>query len=112
MLGRAVVGSSHRSRGSSVSAPTSILREPEVPVYRFDHLRVPLLQSRGQRTVHDEELRAEVSRVRTENYSVYGAHKVWLEMRSEGIDVARCTIDGCLRARMRTKRHAQGLPRA
>ncbi|WP_350318868.1 hypothetical protein [Rhodococcus sp. MEB032] len=48
----------------------------------------------------------------TENYSVYGAHKVWLEMRSEGIDAARCTIDGCLRARMRTKRHAQGLPRA
>ncbi|MFF1941920.1 hypothetical protein ACFVWF_07380 [Rhodococcus qingshengii] len=43
----------------------------------------------------------------TENYSVYGAHKVWLEMRSEGIDVARCTIDGCLRARMRTKRHDQ-----
>ncbi|WP_374104628.1 IS3 family transposase [Rhodococcus sp. FH8] len=78
-----------------------------MPVHRFDHLRVPLLQSRGQRTVRDEELQAEVSRVHTENYSVYGAHKVWLEMRSEGIDVARCTIDGCLRARMRTKRHDQ-----
>ncbi|WP_390890722.1 IS3 family transposase [Rhodococcus qingshengii] len=78
-----------------------------MPVHRFDHLRVPLLQSRGQRTVRDEELQAEVSRVHTENYSVYGAHKVWLEMRSEGIDAARCTIDGCLRARMRTKRHGQ-----
>ena len=93
--------------GSSACTPTTILRDPEVSVCRFDYLRVPLLQSRGQRTVRDEELQAEVSRVHTENYSVYGAHKVWLEMRSEGIDVARWTIDGCLRARMRTKRHDQ-----
>ncbi|ROZ60598.1 hypothetical protein EEB12_12165 [Rhodococcus sp. WS1] len=70
MLGRAVVGSSHRSRGSSVSAPTSILREPAAPAYWFDHLRVPLLQSRGQRTVRDEELTAEVSRAYRELFGL------------------------------------------
>ena len=43
--------------------------------------------------MRDEELKAEVSRVHAENYSVYGARKVWLHMRREGIDVARCTVE-------------------
>ncbi|RAL31638.1 IS3 family transposase [Rhodococcus sp. AQ5-07] len=47
----------------------------------------------SRRTVRDEELKIEVSRVHAENYSVYGARKVWLEMRREGIDVARCTVE-------------------
>ena len=46
----------------------------------------------SRRAVRDEELKVEVSRVHAENYSVYGARKVWLEMRREGIDVARCTV--------------------
>jgi putative transposase len=28
--------------------------------------------------------------VHQENYGVYGARKVWLALRREGIDVARC----------------------
>ena len=40
-----------------------------------------------------EELKIEVSRVHAENYSVYGARTVWLEMRREGIDVARYTVE-------------------
>ncbi|MDV8009378.1 IS3 family transposase [Rhodococcus sp. IEGM 1318] len=47
----------------------------------------------SQRAVRDEKLKVEVSRVHAENYSVYGARKVWLEMRREGIDVARCTVE-------------------
>ncbi|ERB55275.1 hypothetical protein N806_29570 [Rhodococcus sp. P27] len=76
MLGRAVVGSLHRSPGSSACTPTTILREPEVSVYRFDDLRVPLLQSRGQRTVHDEELTAEVSRAYRELFGLRRAQGV------------------------------------
>jgi putative transposase len=47
----------------------------------------------SRRAVRDERLKAEVSRVHTENYSVYGARKVWLQLRREGIEVARCTVE-------------------
>ncbi|ROZ52947.1 IS3 family transposase [Rhodococcus sp. WS1] len=50
-------------------------------------------RSASRRTVRDEELKIEVIRVHAENYSVYGARKVWSEMRREGIDVARCTVE-------------------
>lgn len=47
----------------------------------------------SRRSVRDEELEAEVSRVHAEQSSVYGARKVWLEMRRQGIEVARCTVE-------------------
>lgn len=47
----------------------------------------------SRRSVRDEELEAEVSRVHAEHSSVYGARKVWLEMRRQGIEVARCTVE-------------------
>ncbi len=50
-------------------------------------------RSASRRAVRDEELKIEVSRVHAQNYSVYGARKVWLEMRRESIDVARCTVE-------------------
>ena len=50
-------------------------------------------RSAFRRALRDEELKAAVSRVHAENYSVYGTRKVWLEMRREGIDVARCTVE-------------------
>lgn len=50
-------------------------------------------RSASRRTVRDEELKIEVSRVHAENYSVYGARKVWLQLRREGIEVARCTVE-------------------
>jgi putative transposase len=31
--------------------------------------------------------------VHAENYGVYGARKVWWQLRREGIDVARCTVE-------------------
>jgi putative transposase len=47
----------------------------------------------SRRAVRDEELKIEISRVHAENYSGYGARKVRLEMRREGFDVARCTVE-------------------
>ena len=49
------------------------------------------------------EIAAEVRKLRAEN----GARKVWFEMRREGIDVARCTVDGCPQARRRTSRQEE-----
>jgi transposase InsO family protein len=48
---------------------------------------------RSRRAVRDGELRVEIERVFKENRSVYGARKVWRQLRREGIVVARCTVE-------------------
>lgn len=47
----------------------------------------------SKRAIRDERLAAEITRVHAENYSVYGARKVWLQLRREDIGVARCTVE-------------------
>lgn len=39
----------------------------------------------------------EISRVHRENFSAYGARKVWLQLNREGIGVARCTVERLMR---------------
>lgn len=51
----------------------------------------------SKRQVREEELTIEIARVHRENYSVYGARKVWLQCRREGIEVARCTVERLMR---------------
>lgn len=50
--------------------------------------------SREQR---DEVLKVEIARVHRENFGVYGARKVWLQLNREGITVARCTVERLMR---------------
>lgn len=38
-------------------------------------------------------LKPEVLRVFSENFGVYGARKVWRQMKREGFDIARCTVE-------------------
>jgi putative transposase len=45
------------------------------------------------RAVRDEQLTAEIRRVHQANYGVYGARKVWHQLRREGTPVARCTVE-------------------
>lgn len=40
----------------------------------------------------------EIARVHAENFGVYGARKVWLQLNREGIVVARCTVERLMRA--------------
>ena len=49
------------------------------------------------RAVRDAWLRDEVTRVWKENYEVYGADKVWLELNRQGIATARCTVERLMR---------------
>lgn len=57
--------------------------------------RNPALQSaRAQR---DEVLGAEIERVWQANLQVYGADKVWRQLRREGTSVARCTVERLMR---------------
>lgn len=47
----------------------------------------------SRRVRRDEVLKPEIERVFTENFSVYGADKIWRQLNREGIRVARCTVE-------------------
>ena len=49
------------------------------------------------REQRDERLAVEIARVHRENFGVYGARKVWLQLNREGIVVARCTVERLMR---------------
>jgi len=48
---------------------------------------------RSARARRDAELKVEVQRVFAENFGVFGARKVWRQLRREGFAVARCTVE-------------------
>jgi putative transposase len=47
----------------------------------------------GRRQLRDEDLKPQMRRVHEQNFAVYGARKVWLQLNREGIPVARCTVE-------------------
>jgi hypothetical protein len=49
------------------------------------------------RAVRDEQLKKDITRVYEENYSVYGAEKVWWALGWEGIAVGRCRVKRLMR---------------
>lgn len=51
----------------------------------------------SDRSVRDAELKTQISRVHTDNFSVYGVRKVWRQLHREGIPVARCTVARLMR---------------
>ena len=53
-----------------------------------------LLSARAQR---DASLLVQVQRVYDQNLRVYGADKVWRQLRREGTAVARCTVERLMR---------------
>ena len=60
------------------------------------HAHVALRIDAGKRSARgrrDAELKVEVQRVFAENFGVYGARKVWRQLRREGFAVARCTVE-------------------
>jgi len=44
------------------------------------------------RAMRDERLNGEIGRVWRDNFEVYGAEKLWLELNRQGVTVARCTV--------------------
>jgi transposase InsO family protein len=58
------------------------------------------------RVKRDRTLEAEIRRVWEENFRVYGVRKVWRQLKREGIDVARCTVE-----RLMKKLGIQGIRR-
>ena len=58
--------------------------------------RHPELRSRRAR--RDEELLSVIRSVWEGSRRVYGAAKVWRELRKEGVTVARCTVERLMRS--------------
>jgi transposase InsO family protein len=52
---------------------------------------------RSARAKSDEGLSGQIRRIWNENFQAYGARKVWLQLRREGKDVARCTVERLMR---------------
>ncbi|MFD0360078.1 IS3 family transposase [Nocardia sp. GCM10030253] len=50
-----------------------------------------------QQQRRDGELKPQIQRVHAENFGVYGARKVWLQLNREGIEVAQCTVERLMR---------------
>ena len=60
----------------------------------------PLLEPRiGRRIAPNVMLfcAAQAQRVWDQNFKVYGVRKVWRQMRREGFDIARCTVERLMR---------------
>jgi putative transposase len=49
------------------------------------------------RAVRDQGLKPQIQRVWNENFGVYGADKVWAQLRREGFLVSRCTVERLMR---------------
>ncbi len=71
---------------------------PIAPSTHYDHLAKladpERLSDRGKR---DGKLCPEIQRVFEANFQVYGVRKVWRQMRREGFNVARCTVERLMR---------------
>ena len=61
--------------------------------YRTHDAQRPDPPRLSPRATRDATLKIEVRRVFEENFGVYGARKVWRQLKREGIDVARCTVE-------------------
>jgi putative transposase len=49
------------------------------------------------RSLRDDELKEEITRIWNEHRRVYGADKVWAQLKREGLQVARCTVERLMR---------------
>jgi putative transposase len=51
----------------------------------------------SKQATRDERIKELITTTYDENYRCYGARKMWLHLRAEGHDVARCTIERLMR---------------
>jgi putative transposase len=65
--------------------------------YRLHAARQADPARRPARAQHDECLGEQIQRVWEDNFQVYGADKIWRQLRREGVEVARCTVERLMR---------------
>ena len=83
---------------------------PIAPSSYYDHAaKRANPETRSDRARRDTALQADLQRVFAENFEVYGARKIWRQMRREGREVARCTVERLMRT-MGLQGAARGKP--
>lgn len=77
-----------------------ICRELRVaPSSYYEHAaRLVDPDKRSVRARRDDELRQQFGRVHEASFGLYGTRKVWHQLRREGIEVAKCTVERLMRA--------------
>src|SRR5512143_4155720 len=65
--------------------------------YRLHAARQADPDRRSARAKRDERLREQIPQVWNDNFQVYGARKVWRQLRRDGVEVARCTVERLMR---------------
>ena len=71
---------------------------PIAPSVYYEHKRREREPERcSARSRRDSELRVQIRRVWESNFGVYGARKVWRQLKREGVEVARCTVERLMR---------------
>ena len=71
---------------------------PIAPSTFHEHVAIARDPGRAsERAKRDAALRPEIQRIWDQNFEVYGVRKVWHQMRREGFDVARCTVERLMR---------------
>ena len=89
----------HRAR-FGVAPICRVLSQHGVPIAQSTYYAA---RSRGRsaRSIADEAMLAEITRVHSDpaiGRGVYGARKVWHQLRREGVVVARCKVERLMRA--------------
>lgn len=71
---------------------------PIAPSTYYEHKSREITPERAPaRVQRDATLQPEIQRVWEENFQVYGARKVWLQLNREAWEVARCTVERIMR---------------
>ena len=71
---------------------------PIAPSSCYDHAaKRASPETRSDRAKRDTAFQADIQRVFAENFGVYGVRKIWRQMRREGREVARCTVERLMR---------------
>ncbi len=71
---------------------------PIAPSTYYEHKACEADPSRlSPRAKRDARLRLEIRRVHRKNFGVYGARKVWRQLKREGFSLARCTVERLMR---------------
>ena len=72
---------------------------PIAPATYYDHLARRADPFRlSDRAKRGEQLQPYIQRVFDANWRVYGARKVWPQLRRKGVDVAGCTVARLMKA--------------
>jgi putative transposase len=87
-----------KNRGEHGVEPICAMLPIAPATYYEERARRANPEKRPARLRLDDELKPEIRRVWDENMAVYGADKVWRQLRREKFPVARCTVERLMRS--------------